>query len=163
MWIPDNKQCLSHCQSECKWCLLLGQIHNSTRQRCSHLIAFYKLPTLLAPITIKQIHVPDAFPKQRWALAKQSVLQWPMHCSSVSSIQALALQRASLMACAFGSPWQSFHCHVLPGARTSGLPFFATVFWRFMTRLCLPGMEKAWFSFPACTSWITCWVGMGSA
>lgn len=77
MWIPDNKQCLSHCQSECKRCLLLGQIHNSTRQRCSHLIAFYKLPTLLAPITIKQIHVPDAFPKQRWALANQSVLQWP--------------------------------------------------------------------------------------
>jgi len=45
---------------------------------------------------------------------------------------------------------------VLPGARTSGLPFFATVFWRFITRLCRPGMENARFSFPPCVSAKVC-------
>lgn len=44
----------------------------------------------------------------------------------------------------------------LPGARTSGLPFVATVFWRFMTRLCLPGIVTAWFSLPACMCGMFC-------
>lgn len=40
----------------------------------------------------------------------------------------------------------------IPGARTFGLPFMATVFLRVFTRLCLPGMMWVKFSFPFCTS-----------
>lgn len=41
----------------------------------------------------------------------------------------------------------------LPGARTSGLPFMATLFCRPLTRLCFPGMIKSWFSLPLWTGW----------
>lgn len=60
-----------------------------------------------------------------------------------------------------GTPFITVYHH-LPGARMSGLPFFATVFCRFMARLCLPGMEKAWFSFPPCGSGMICAGGMAS-
>lgn len=44
----------------------------------------------------------------------------------------------------------------------SGLPFFAIVFCRLMTKLCLQGMEKTWFSFPPWGSRMICWGGMAS-
>lgn len=81
-------------------------------------------------------------------------------CSCVA--QALAFQRSqSWLVEASDRPFFTMR-YRLPGARTSGLPFLATVFWRFMTRLCLPGMEKAWFSFPPCSLGAVCWGGLAS-
>lgn len=75
--------------------------------------------------------------------------------------QAFAFSKESQLVAVCDHPFFTMHYH-LPGARTSELPFFATVFWRFMTRLCLPGMEKAWFSFPPCSSGAICWGGLAS-
>lgn len=50
----------------------------------------------------------------------------------------------------------------VPGARTFGLPFLATVFFRVVTRLCLPATGYSRFSFPPCMSvimsfWFSIW------
>lgn len=136
MWISNNKRRLAHCQSDRRHCLLSGQIHNGTWQRWLQITAFCKLPALLVQITIKLIYLPCMFPHKKWTPENQSEIE-SLHCPG------------------------TMYYH-LPGARMSGLPFVATVFWRFMTRLCLPGMVKAWFSLPPCVCGMFCRGGKAS-
>lgn len=146
VWILDNKQSLAHCHiGSSAFCQAEYTQQHSAKMMSGNCF----LQTAFSPGTgNKKTNLLSTFPCEKWTrqikvgyTVRALLKRW--NCTSIWHV---AVCGNLVFAIQF----------YLPGARTSGLPFFATVFWRFMTRLCLPGIEKAWFSVPPCGSRMIC-------